>query len=324
MRIRFPEKLLGLFVVFLFLSIVFVVLLEAEFSRPYDERVKIMLLGDSITAGSHGTVGYRRNLYLDLVNSGFNVDFVGSQSAGSGFDADHEGHGWQTASYFNSRLNGPAGYLLTANPPDVILYHIGTNSLGGSDVVSYALAANETLRIIYEYDPDITVILAKIILTTDSARNSRTHNYNLLLEEYAQYWSDNGYSIIVVDMENTLVPALYPAGDLADIVHPTTAGYEKIADVWYDALDDILPVSVLPEGMIAHWKLGILICLLLLILALFMKIFSVPRFWRLARAILFVSFFVVGCFYFFREKVSKREFVLRGVLCGGRERVGKR
>jgi len=216
-------------------------LFKAAVPLPSGESVKIMPLGDSITAGFPGTVGYREKLYLDLINSGFNVDFVGSQSSGSGFDADHEGYGWQTASYFNSQLNGPEGYLLTANPPDVILYHIGTNDLGGSDVASYALAANETLRIIYEYDPDITVILAKLTLTTDSARNVRTHNYNLLLEEYAQYWSDNGYSIIVVDMESALVPALYPEGDLFDLVHPAATGYAKMADVWYDALEDILP-----------------------------------------------------------------------------------
>jgi serralysin len=244
---RFPRKLLGLFAIFLFLSIVFAVLLEAEFSRPDDERVKIMPLGDSITAGTLGTVGYREKLYRDLINSGFKVDFVGSQSAGSGFDADHEGYGWQTASFFNSQLNGPAGYLLNANPPDIILYHIGTNDLGRSNVASYALAANETLRIIYEYDPDITVILAKIILTIDSDRNTRAHSYNLLLEEYAQYWSDNGYSIIVVDMENALIPALYPAGDLADMAHPTTTGYEKMADVWYEALDELLSASGFSE-----------------------------------------------------------------------------
>jgi lysophospholipase L1-like esterase len=220
-----------------------VLLFEAEFSIPSGESVKIMPLGDSTTAGSPGCAGYRKKLYLDLINSGFNVDFVGSQSAGSGFDADHEAHGWQTASYFNSQLNGPTGYLLSANPPDVILYHIGTNSLGGSDVVAYALATNETLRIIYEYDPDITIILAKIILTTDNARNIRTHNYNLFLEECAKYWSDNGYSIIVVDMENALVPDLYPAGDLADNVHPATSGYEKMADLWYNALNEILPVG---------------------------------------------------------------------------------
>ena len=255
MNIRFPKKLLGLFVVFLFLIIGFVFLLEAEVSRPCGESVKIMALGDSITAGSPGNVGYRKKLYLDLISSGFNVDFVGSQSTGSGFDADHEGHGWKTASYFNSRLNGPRGYLLTDNPPDVILYHIGTNNLGGSNVISYALAANETLRVIYEYNPDITVILAKIILTTDSVRNNRTHNYNLLLEEYAQYWSDNGYSIIIVDMENALIPALSPSGDFVDIAHPTTAGYEKMADVWYDALDELLPLASFRKArfLIGNW-----------------------------------------------------------------------
>lgn len=216
-------------------------LFEAKFSIPSIESIKIMPLGDSTTAGSPGSVGYRKKLYLDLINSGFNVDFVGTQSSGSGFDTDHEGHGWQTATYFNSQLNGPTGYLLSANPPDVILYHIGTNSLGGTDDLAYALAANETLRIIYEYDPDITVILAKIILTNDSAQNTRTHNYNLLLEEYANYWSSNGYSIVVVDMENALVPQLYPAGDLADIVHPAISGYEKMADIWYNTLAEILP-----------------------------------------------------------------------------------
>ena len=243
--IRFPKRILALLAVFLFLSIVFTVLLEAEFSRLDAEKVKIMPLGDSITEGTPGTVGYRKKLYWDLINSGFKVDFVGSKSTGSGFDCDHEGYGWQTASFFSSQLNGPLGYLLNANPPDVILYHIGTNDLGCSNFSSYALTANETLRIIYEYDPDITVILAKIILTTDSDRNIRAHNYNLLLEEYAQHWADNGYSIIVVDMQNALVPALYPAGDLADMAHPTTSGYEKMADVWYDALNELLSASTL-------------------------------------------------------------------------------
>ena len=243
LSIRLPKKLLALFVVFLFLSICFVLLFASEFSMPSDESIKIMPLGDSTTAGSPGNTGYRKKLYLNLINSGFNVDFVGSQSDGSGFDANHEGHGWRTASYFNTRLNGPTGYLLSANPPDVILYHIGTNSLGGSDIVDYALGANETLRIIYEYDPDITVILAKIILTNNSARNTRTHDYNLLLEEYATYWSENGYSIIVVDMENALVTNLYPEGDLVDIVHPAISGYEKMANVWHNALNEILTVG---------------------------------------------------------------------------------
>ena len=269
------QRFLGSIIIIMFLISVFGAALNVNASLTFSGTIKIMPLGDSITEGIPGSIGYREKLYGDLINSGFDVDFVGSLSSGSGFDTDHEGHSGQTASWLNPRLNGPTDYLLNANPPDVILYHIGTNSLGGSMVVSYALAANETLRIIYEYDPDITVILAKIILTNGTDQNVRTQAYNVLLEGHAQFWSDLGYSIVVVDMENALD---YPE-DLADPWHPTAAGYEKMAGVWYDALDDLLSVSVFPKRMTSYWKVGILICLLLLlIVALLMKIFRFPVF----------------------------------------------
>ena len=44
-------------------------------------------------------------------------------------------------------------------------------------------------------------------------------------------------------MENALVPNLFPEGDLADVVHPATSGYEKMASVWYNALNQILPAG---------------------------------------------------------------------------------
>jgi hypothetical protein len=48
----------------------------------------------------------------------------------------------------------------------------------------------------------------------------------------------NGDKIIVVDMENALI---YP-DDMWDTVHPNNTGYDKMAGVWYTALDNILPV----------------------------------------------------------------------------------
>ena len=212
---------------------------------PVDAEVKIMPLGDSITDGAVGSTddtGYRRSLYLSLTGAGYDPNFVGSLSSGipGDFDRDHEGHGGQTAAWINPRLNGPTDNWLPAYEPKIILYHIGTNNLGGSDIEAYAQDANETLEIIYDYDPSIIVVLAKIILTTDSARNTRTHNYNVLLEEIAQDWADAGYPITIVDMENALT---YP-DDLDDTVHPNDTGYEKMANVWFDALDDILGYSV--------------------------------------------------------------------------------
>ena len=65
-----------------------------------DDAVRIMPLGNSITVGmplAETMVGYRQKLYLDLIGSGFNVDFVGSQSNGTlavpAFDTDYEGYG---------------------------------------------------------------------------------------------------------------------------------------------------------------------------------------------------------------------------------------
>ena len=252
------QKLSVLIAVFVVFSSGLLIAYQAEASGSSNESVKIMPLGDSITYGYtkflNGTVdpdpaGYRQELWVDLNNSGYNVDFVGSLSSGDSksppyFDTDHEGHGGRTASWINSQLNG----YLNTSAPDIVLYHIGTNSLYDDDVIQAALDANESLRIIYAYDPDVTVFLAKIILTTDSAQNNRTRSYNLLLEEHAGYWSDNGYSIVVVDMETALTPAVYPEGDfISDGLHPNANGYAKMADVWYNGLSSFVGPPPIPE-----------------------------------------------------------------------------
>ena len=57
--------------------------------------IRIMPLGDSITAGYNVAGGYRAPLYAGLTSLGYAVDFVGTQAdngAGSLPDANHEGH----------------------------------------------------------------------------------------------------------------------------------------------------------------------------------------------------------------------------------------
>ena len=85
-------KLLSLVIVLIFLANFFIFVSPVRCSDP----VLIMPLGDSITRGED-LVGYRRELYVDLKNAGYDVDFVGSLQDGSStgytFDYDHEGHG---------------------------------------------------------------------------------------------------------------------------------------------------------------------------------------------------------------------------------------
>jgi len=227
------HKLSSLVIIFMFLANVFMVVVTVNASDP----IYIMPLGDSITLGN-ANGGYRQKLYLDLTDDGFNVDFVGNQSDPDSpdpwFDTDHEGHpGWHA-----NQIRDNVYDWLELNPADFVLLHIGTNDISyGDKAQNVKNEVNEILDNIdlYEddYNKDITVFLARIILRTDDvAKNETTKAFNDALEDMALDRIADGDDIIIVDMENALT---YP-DDMASGVHPNAVGYQKMADVWYNAI----------------------------------------------------------------------------------------
>jgi len=208
--------------------------------------VRIMPLGDSITRGYWGSPsrnGYRKPLYDKLTDANYNFDFVGSgiPTEGNCPDPNHEGHdGWRADEILNGRASDPcAGKLenwLIAYQPDVVLLHIGTN-----DITYNGPDANEVNDILDEIDifsTDTKVILALII---DRVPNDpRTTQFNHDVNNMAQSRIAAGDDIIVVDM-NSVFDYVY---DMYDSLHPNDAGYAKMANVWFDALDSILPPSI--------------------------------------------------------------------------------
>ncbi|MDQ4075469.1 MAG: hypothetical protein M3220_04390 [Chloroflexota bacterium] len=203
------------------------------------ETCEIMPLGDSITKGVYGngeppddlTVGYRQPLYLMLTSTGYNVNFVGSLQAGSeatpDFDEDHEGHPGVTDDYVAEHVYE----WLVTNPADIVLLHIGTNGLSAS-----ADDVEDILDEIDRYSEDIVVVLARIINRV--SYSSVTTQFNNNVEKMAQERKDEGDKIVLVDMEDGagIIYALYPEGDMAGNMHPYATGYDKMADVWFDAL----------------------------------------------------------------------------------------
>ena len=199
-------------------------------------EIKIMALGDSLTKGLSGSissenqmVSYRQKLWTLLGERGTSVNFVGGESfGGTAFDSDNEAHeGWQAGQIADNVFS-----WLTVNPADIVLLHAGTTA-------TETLPVSDVERILSEIDradSNITVLLALIIKRSEAnteVTQAQVEQYNALLEEMALKRIANGDKIILVDMENALI---YPDDISSDTIHPTQAGYEKMAAVWLEAL----------------------------------------------------------------------------------------
>lgn len=197
-----------------------------------------MPLGDSITygVGSLSSAGYRQPLYQSLLDAGYSVDFVGSQTSDfpEGFDGDHEGHiAWRA-----DQIRANVTAWLNSNPADIVLLHIGTNDITeGEGAASTAADIGEILDDIDAWEAlnnEIWVVLARIVNRNDGYV-AETTTLNGLIQDLADTRIAAGDRIVVVDMESALS---YP-GDLADIWHPDYGGYVKMAAVWFTALEAV-------------------------------------------------------------------------------------
>ncbi|MFQ6024769.1 MAG: GDSL-type esterase/lipase family protein [Acidiferrobacterales bacterium] len=204
---------------------------------PIIQNARIMPLGDSITLGEGeeppgGAVAYRQKLYDDLVAAGYLIDFVGGESDGAFADADHEGHSGWTAAEVAAAVTD----WLNANPPDIVLLHIGTNGLdptNGDDDVADILDAIDSWEA--ANGNPITVFLARIIDQDPINPDVETFNDNV----QAMALSRVNDTIILVNQHDALA---YP-DDLFDSLHPNLTGYGKMADAWFTPLTECLAKS---------------------------------------------------------------------------------
>jgi hypothetical protein len=222
---------------------------------------RIMPLGNSITYDNHSgdvrppeeRISYRYPLWQLMTNAGYDFRFVGSLSAGSAFfpEPKNEGHpGWR-----DDQIADSVYTYLQRNPADIVLLHIGTNGLDASpnDVEDIL---DEIDRYELDYGTQIWVILARIINRSSYSALTTTFNDNVEAMALARTTD----KIIVVDMEDGagIDYQLQPLGDMWDNLHPNDLGYAKMADVWFSALQTLLPTPaplVCPSDMTHYWKM---------------------------------------------------------------------
>ncbi|HFD80513.1 MAG TPA: hypothetical protein ENK05_09015, partial [Gammaproteobacteria bacterium] len=209
--------------------------------------VRIMPLGDSNTR--HWNPGFRPGLYFDLVDAGMDIDLVGSMidncTPNCSHDPDNEGH----SGYTPTDIAGNVSNWLSLNPADVVMLHIGTNvdpSFPYPDVTE----VGAILDAIKSYNPDVPVVLARIINKARTSYDPQLSVFNQNLDTLAQGRIAAGDRILVVDQEPVLDYS-DTSTDFAvgDDLHPTAAGYAKMVPVWFEGLNRFMPAcnSVAPK-----------------------------------------------------------------------------
>jgi Ca2+-binding RTX toxin-like protein len=204
--------------------------------------LKVMPFGDSITYGiiSVGTVkdkesgGYRVYLWNSLQTQDLAIDYVGSiQSGPLNFpDRDNEGLRGQTIDY----LNTVDQQYLSTYKPDVILLMIGTNDTE-TDTANQMISELRSLLIsIATNAPGATIFVAGIPPIYDATESAIAQQYNAMIPGLVAELDDT-YNIIFVDTSALNLDDITPQ-PIDEGVHPTTAGYEKLAGIWLDALTD--------------------------------------------------------------------------------------
>ncbi|KAL8838559.1 MAG: hypothetical protein Q9176_004956 [Flavoplaca citrina] len=215
---------------------VFLILLFLPFFT-YGKELRILPLGDSITAGFPGNPdlpgtpfnSYRKKLSELLNADGHTINFVGSQRDGDFANNRHEGESGAKI----SKISDNADRSLSERP-NVVLLHAGTNDIGVTPDAPQQLS--NLIDKVLSVCPDAVVMVAAIIHREDPGADQMTAEYNVEVRDNVQSRRDKaGQHVYPVDQ----YAAIVPGDDIIDGIHPSPAGYDKMAEVWRSAIQQV-------------------------------------------------------------------------------------
>ena len=232
--------------------------------------IRIMLVGDSITAGLAGVdTAYRCELWQRLADR--NVDFVGLQSSSPGcgapgFDPQHEGRGGARTRERVLEMEDPfqLGGNSFALSYDAALVHIGTNDKNdvnfgwNQNYIDTIIEPNFRLMVakLRENNPGVTIYLAQLIpcahgplpgegwlgceVTHDGGLDNQGNPVEGMNDVWARIAADSSTAespVVLVDHRAGFSTA---TDLLPDGIHPDDSGKAKMADKWAQALEPLL------------------------------------------------------------------------------------
>jgi lysophospholipase L1-like esterase len=204
----------------------------------------IMCMGDSITKGPNG--GYRRHLAEKLAAANVACRFVGAQEA----VGQHEGYpGFGIRALLEGRASETYGtarelsVTLSEFRPDILLLMLGTNDLYIADPAGAFANLKQIIDRARTTLPQLDLYVASILpvkpgpkpwnMTVPDDVTTRIPEFNGRIAGYVAALRDQGATVHFVDIYRVVASTaeLGPDG-----VHPPEALFERIAQIWLDAL----------------------------------------------------------------------------------------
>lgn len=216
-------------------SIVFV---SSIISSAYGQTKLIMPLGDSITKGVTGSSpvgGYRDDLSVLLTNGLISFDFVGTESDGVGFDADHQGINGLTAADMVTLVDG----WLTLNLPDLVILNIGTNDVAtGRNGANIIADISTIVDNIVTRNSSAKIIMSTVTPRTDDDLDNEVDALNIAIVDLISQKATMGIQIILADPNSVFKanPNWKTEHMDPDGVHPNNSGYTIMAQIYFDAI----------------------------------------------------------------------------------------
>jgi lysophospholipase L1-like esterase len=222
---------------------------------PKGTPCRIMPMGDSITEGFRSTDnrgGYRSRLFHLTLSNKKSITFVGSAPLwgpdtvdGVPFPKQNEGIGGRRIddliNIVPATSTAAMPNTIVVNKPHMLLLEIGTNNFSdGANTMANKLAT--LLDKIIASDPNLLVVLAKIIPTTTASTTAIVKAYDDMMPALVAARANAGKHIILTDMYTPFISNPNRKTEwMADDFHPNDAGYTVMAQTWYDTIGSYLP-----------------------------------------------------------------------------------
>jgi len=221
-------------------SVAFIVVILFSVTTLFSQ-IRIMPLGESTTQQNNS---YRYDLNLLLKSYNVNFDFVGNRKTVSSFsfDTDHQGVSGMTCDKIVTFITDSASCF----PSDIVLLWEGINDTGWHSTQH----STQQLRILIDTICS-KMPTAELFVSTIPVRNDN----NPVLDAIVAAFNDSmpqvvadrvalGKKVHFVDTRGLIL-----ASDLVDAVHPSAAGYAKMAPAWFNAMRPLLTSIVDVESV---------------------------------------------------------------------------